>query len=67
MVSKLKDDLMATSNTYFGLVNEQVSFLYHTLDHTTLDIFKVICNAQLVDDEKVSPFAQPRFSSVVGA
>lgn len=46
---------MAISGTYFECTKEQVSFFYPTLDLGMLDIFKVICDAQLVDEEKVPP------------
>lgn len=44
IMSKLKDYLVANSNTYFGRAKEHASFFYNSLDPSMLDIFKVICD-----------------------
>lgn len=42
---------MATSDTCFGHAKEHVSF-HHTLYLGMLDVFKVICDGELMDDEE---------------
>ncbi|CAI8598946.1 unnamed protein product [Vicia faba] len=53
-VSELKNNLVVTSGTYFGHAKEQVSFFFPSLDLGMLDIFKIIHDGQLMDEEEAS-------------
>lgn len=43
-------EIIKTSHVYFEHVNEQVVFLNPKLDLSPMDIFKVVCDGQLVDE-----------------
>lgn len=53
-LSVLKDELLETLDQYFKWVKAQISFIYLGLDLSQMDLFKMVCDGQLVDDEKVS-------------
>lgn len=63
-MSKLKEDLVVTSSTYFTSVKEHGSLFYLILGLNMLDIFKVIHDGQLLDDEELSPSKHHGPSSV---
>lgn len=65
-MSQLKDDLVASSNTYLWSMKEQTSFFYPSLDLGMLYIFNIICDFQLVDDEEGSPSEHIGSPSIAG-
>lgn len=50
---------MHISDFYFERENEKATFLYPELDLSQMDIFKVVCDSQLVEEEEVSPMRSP--------
>lgn len=49
--SLLKDEIVVASDLYFERARKQVSFLYPDLDLSKMDLFQVVQDVQLVDDE----------------
>lgn len=66
-MSQLKDDLVASSNTYLWSMKEQISFFYPSLDIGMLYIFNIIRDFQLVDDEEGSPSKHIGSPSIAGS
>lgn len=60
----LKEDLMQTSNIYFEREKEQVTFFHPGLDLISMDIFKVVSEGQLMDDED-NPFYEQSITSLI--
>lgn len=52
----MKDDLVETYDIYFERSKEHATFLYPGMDLSSMGIFKVLCDGQLVD---VSGGSQP--------
>lgn len=58
----LKDWLMDTSDMYFNQAKEWVTFLHPEIDLSQFDIFKVINDIQLVEEEEISHPEKPNVS-----
>lgn len=50
---------MKISNIYFEQAKKQVVFLHFELDQSPMDIFNVVCDGQLVDNEYGPSSNQP--------
>lgn len=49
--SFLKDEIIVTSDQYFKRAREHISFLFSNLQLSWMDLFQVVRDEQLVDDE----------------
>lgn len=49
--SSLKDEIVVAFDQYFELAKERVTSFYTDLDLNRMDMFKVVWDSQLVDDE----------------
>lgn len=50
-VLELIDEVVSSSNIYSECPKKHVSFLYPNLDLSQMDLLKVVCGGQLVDEE----------------
>lgn len=55
-VSSLKDEIVAASDQYFEMAREHMEFFYPNLDLSQMDLFQVVRDGRLVDDEKFTIF-----------
>lgn len=51
-LSALKDDLVETSDQYLKQEKEHLEFLSSGLDLSQKDLFKVVCDGKLMDEEE---------------
>lgn len=57
-MSTLKDDLIETFDQYFEQAKEQITFFYMRCDFSQMDLFKVLCGGQIIDEDEVPPFKE---------
>lgn len=55
-VSSLKDEIVAASDQYFEMAREHIAFFYPNLYLSQMDLFQVVRDGRLDDDEKFSVF-----------
>lgn len=58
-VSVLKDDLEETSDIYFELTKEKITFLHLELDLSLMDKFNIFWDGHLVDIFDISQLSNP--------
>lgn len=57
-MSTLKDDLIETFDQYFEQAKEQITFFYLRCDFSQMDLFKMICRGQIMDEDEVPPLKE---------
>lgn len=53
----IKEKLVDTSDQYFEHGKEYIIFFYPKLDLSQTDLFKVVCDNQIMDENEVPPKA----------
>lgn len=54
----LKEDPMETFNVYFGWEKEHMAFFFLGWDMSLMDMFKVVCDDQILDDANDSSLVE---------